>query len=50
MGSNVTSFVLFLTAAQAVARSPLPPGLELLALALLVLITLLLGSRGLSSL
>ena len=58
MGSNVTSFVLFMPAAQAVGRSALPPGLELLALALLVLITLLpawapltlvvgAGSRGL---
>lgn len=41
MGSNVTSLVLFLPAAQEVGRSALRPGVELLALGLLVLITLL---------
>ncbi|MCS5707215.1 GAP family protein [Synechococcus sp. FGCU-3] len=40
MGSNVTTFVLFFPAAQEVGRSALPPGQELLALVLLVVITL----------
>ena len=40
MGANVTSFVLFLPAAQDVGRSALPPTQELLVLALLVVITL----------
>jgi hypothetical protein len=41
MGANVTSFVLFLPAAQNVGRAALPPELEAFALALLVVITLL---------
>ena len=41
MGANVTSFVLFLPAAQDVGRSALSPSLEGLALGLLVVITLL---------
>lgn len=40
MAANVTSFVLFLPAAQEVGRSGLRPGQEGLALGLLVLITL----------
>ena len=40
MGANVTSLVLFLPAAQELARAGLPPGAEACALALLVVITL----------
>ncbi len=41
MGANVTTFVLYLPAAQEVGRAAFRPGLELLAYALLALITLL---------
>ena len=41
MGSNVTTFVLFLPAAQEVGRAALRPGLEALVYGLLVVITLL---------